>query len=241
MSYLGKTPSQGTRNRFYFTASGGETSLSGADDNGKTLTFADGAFVDVSKNGISLVAGTDYNTSTDNTIAGLAALTASDVVEIVAYDVFNIFSGSVNGPLNVSETVTAAAMTIDSSGSVEILGGTIELDGNTINGLNVTIADDAFATITPTDRNGGYLSIVASGEGVFPQVQFSCFVFADFGNSAAHTAVHQGSNFNISNAGPPTGTTGTDGFVTLFTGGTSGMFYLENRSVAQRNFQITLM
>jgi hypothetical protein len=115
MAYLGKTPSQGTRNRFYFTASGGETSLSGADDNGNTLTFADGAFVDVSVNGISLVAGTDYNTSTDNTIAGLTALSASDVVEIVAYDVFNIFSGSVNGPLNVSETVTASAFSGDGS------------------------------------------------------------------------------------------------------------------------------
>jgi hypothetical protein len=115
MAYLGKTPSQGVRNRFYFTASGGETSLSGADDNGNTLTFADGAFVDVSLNGISLVAGTDYNTSTDNTIAGLTALTASDVVEIVAYDVFNIFSGSVNGPLNVSETVTASAFSGDGS------------------------------------------------------------------------------------------------------------------------------
>jgi len=115
MAYLGKTPSQGTRNRFYFTASGGETSLSGADDNGNTLTFADGAFVDVSLNGVSLVAGTDYNTTTTNTISGLTPLAASDVVEIVAYDVFNIFSGSVNGPLNVSETVTASAFIGDGS------------------------------------------------------------------------------------------------------------------------------
>lgn len=115
MAYLGKTPSQGVRNRFYFTASGGETSLSGADDNGNTLTFADGAFVDVSINGITLVADTDYNTATDNTIAGLTAINAGDTVEIVAYDVFNIFSGSVNGPLNVSETVTASAFSGDGS------------------------------------------------------------------------------------------------------------------------------
>ena len=147
MAYLGKTPSQGVRNRFYFTASGGETSLSGADDNGNTLTFADGAFVDVSVNGISLVAGTDYNTSTDNTIAGLTALTANDVVEIVAYDVFNIFSGSVNGPLNVSETVTASAFSGDGSALTNLpsagisavvddttpqLGGNLDTNGNDV-------------------------------------------------------------------------------------------------------------
>jgi hypothetical protein len=36
MAYIGKTPSQATRSRFYYTATGGETSLSGADDNGNT-------------------------------------------------------------------------------------------------------------------------------------------------------------------------------------------------------------
>ena len=68
MAYLGKTPSQAVRQRYYFTASGGETSLSGADDNGNTLNFTDGAYVDVYLNGVLLVAGTDYNTSTANTI-----------------------------------------------------------------------------------------------------------------------------------------------------------------------------
>jgi len=141
MAYLGKTPSQGTRNRFYFTASGGETSLSGADDNGNTLTFADGAYVDVSVNGISLVAGTDYNTSTDNTIAGLTALSASDVVEIVAYDVFNIFSGSVNGPLTASAFIGdgSALTNLPAAGIAAVvddttpqLGGNLDTNGNDI-------------------------------------------------------------------------------------------------------------
>ena len=90
MSYIGKSPGVGVRTRYYYTASGGETSLSGADDNGAVLLFTDGAYVDVSLNGVALVAGVDYNTATTNTISGLAALGASDVVEIVVYDVFGI-------------------------------------------------------------------------------------------------------------------------------------------------------
>ncbi len=83
MAYLGRTPSQATRSRYYFTASGGETSLSGNDSNGNTLIFTDGNFVDVNLNGATLVAGSDYNTTTSNTIAGVAALAASYVVYIV--------------------------------------------------------------------------------------------------------------------------------------------------------------
>ena len=90
MSYIGKSPGVGVRTRYYYTASGGETSLSGADDNGAVLLFTDGAYVDVSLNGVALVAGVDYNTATTNTISGLAALAALDVVEIVVYDVFGI-------------------------------------------------------------------------------------------------------------------------------------------------------
>ena len=63
-------------------------------------------------NGVTLVAGTDYNTSTANTIAGLSALTASDVVEIVVYDVFSVFSGNVNSDFSVGGNLTVTG-TVD--------------------------------------------------------------------------------------------------------------------------------
>ena len=107
MAYLGKTPSQAVRSRYYFTATGGETSLSGADDNSNTLTFTDGNYVDVSLNGATLVAGTDYNTTTANTIGGLAALVASDVVEVVVYDTFSVFSGAFTGDISLGDNVKA--------------------------------------------------------------------------------------------------------------------------------------
>jgi len=107
MPYLGKTPSQATRQRYYKTASGGETSLSGTMTTGGTLTFSDGEFVDVSVNGVALVAGTDYNTTTANTIGGLSALSANDQVEIVVYDTFSVFDGSFNGDISLGDNVRA--------------------------------------------------------------------------------------------------------------------------------------
>jgi len=138
MPYIGRSEKFGVRNRFYYTqASGGATSISGADDAGKTLTFTDGAYVDVFLNGIALVAGTDYNTTTADTIAGLSALSGGDIIEVLVYDVFNVadtvsassggtFSGAItaNSGLNVGTikeaTGTTDAISIDSSGRVEI-------------------------------------------------------------------------------------------------------------------------
>ena len=112
MSYLGKTPTQGFRQRFVFTASGSETSLSGADDNSQTLSFTDGEYVDVMLNGVQLIAGSDYNTNTANTISGLTALAASDVVEVMVYDVFNV--------ANLSSYFTSARVPfIKSDGTVK--------------------------------------------------------------------------------------------------------------------------
>jgi hypothetical protein len=120
MAYIGKSPTgTGIRQRYYFTATGSETSLSGTDDNNLTLSFSDGAYVDVYLNGVLLVAGTDYNTSTANTISGLSALAANDIAEIVVYDVFT-----------VADTVSAKDGGTF-SGNV-VFSGTIDANGNEI-------------------------------------------------------------------------------------------------------------
>jgi len=90
MPYIGKSPSFGVRNRFVFTPDAGATSVSSTDDNGSTLTFTDGAFVDVYLNGVLLKPTTDYNTNTANTIAGLTATVANDEVTVIVYDVFAV-------------------------------------------------------------------------------------------------------------------------------------------------------
>ena len=166
MPYLGKTPSQATRARYYLTASGGETSISGSMTVGGTLTFTDGNFVDVSVNGVALVAGTDYNTNTANTIAGLSALTASDQVEIIVYDTFSVFSGdvdsdfSVGGNLSVTGTATLTG-NADFNGDLDV-DGTTNLDVVDIDGavdmastlqVDGAITSSAGATITTADNN----------------------------------------------------------------------------------------
>lgn len=91
MAYIGRFSNNvAVRQTYFYTATGGETSLSGADSNGNSLVFTDGTYVDVYLNGVLLVKDTDYNVNTANTIAGLSALSASDVVEIVVYDIFSI-------------------------------------------------------------------------------------------------------------------------------------------------------
>ena len=170
MSYIGKSPTQGVRSRYYFTATGGETSLSGADDNGVILIFTDGAYVDVYLNGVLLVAGTDYNTTTTNTIGGIAALAASDIVEIIVYDVFTLpdaVKASTGGTF--SGTITATAFIGDGSSLTGVvadlvndttpqLGGDLDLNSSDITGTgNVSITGTVTATgdITAASFNGG--------------------------------------------------------------------------------------
>ena len=91
MPYIGRsTDGFGIRERFTYVASANATSISGADANGRTLSFEDPEYVDVFLNGVRLKKGTDYDTNTANTITNLAALAASDEVEVIVQDVFTL-------------------------------------------------------------------------------------------------------------------------------------------------------
>ena len=48
MPYLGRSSNFGVRTVFQYLPSAGDTSVSGADADGKTLSFADGNYIDVS-------------------------------------------------------------------------------------------------------------------------------------------------------------------------------------------------
>ena len=141
MAYLGRsTDGFGVRDRFVYTASGSETSVSGADDNSRTLKFEDGTYVDVYLNGIFLLRGTDYNTTTTNTIGGLASLAASDIVEVIVYDVFTVadtvsktkggaFTGGITFSSTTTMTGTTSATQIDIEGETLLEERAIMLEG----------------------------------------------------------------------------------------------------------------
>lgn len=81
--------------RWRKTAVGGETSLTGTDDNGATLTYTVNLEF-VYLNGALLARGQDYTATNGTGITGLTALTAGDVVEVLSYSSFNL----VNIPSN---------------------------------------------------------------------------------------------------------------------------------------------
>jgi len=93
MPYLGRSSNFGVRSVFHYLPSAGDTSVSGADADGKTLAFADGNYIDVYLNGVKLKHDTDYNTNTANTVAGLSATAANDEVTVVVYDAFSLATG----------------------------------------------------------------------------------------------------------------------------------------------------
>ena len=87
MSYIGQAPGLGEAERFIFTASGSETSVT-ADDNGVLINYTVNQ-LSLYLNGVKLVMGTDFTATNGSTITGLAALAAGDVVEVIALSTFS--------------------------------------------------------------------------------------------------------------------------------------------------------
>ena len=177
MPYIGKSPTgSGVRTRYYFTATGGETSLSGADDGGKALTFSDGEYVDVYLNGVALVAGTDYGTATANTIGGLAALSGGDIVEVVVYDIYNV--AKIN-----SEAVRTRHYYTATGGETSI--GTAQIPGLSFpGGTEIEVSLNGISLVQGTDYNTtaantiGGLSALSAGN-VVAVVLYDKFQLAD--------------------------------------------------------------
>ena len=172
MPYIGRsTDGIGVRNRFLYLASASDTSVSGADANGATLTFTDGAYVDVYLNGVLLKAGTDYNTNTANTIAGLSAMASNDEVTVIVYDVFTVgdmvsatSGGTFSGAITFSSTVSG----LDVNGTEIILDadGDTTITADTDDTIDIKIGgSDIFQmTASKLDLNGKELILDADAD-----------------------------------------------------------------------------
>jgi hypothetical protein len=90
------------------TMAGGETDVSGTDDNAVTLSYTAG-LEQVFINGVLQVRGTDYTATNGTSIDSLSALVASDIVTVVCY-----------APFNVANTI--APTVVDAKG--DLLAGT---------------------------------------------------------------------------------------------------------------------
>ena len=74
---------------YKYTVAGGATSVSGADDNGLTLSYTVGK-EQVYINGVLQVRGSDYTASTGSSITGISAMIASDIVTVLAFTSFSV-------------------------------------------------------------------------------------------------------------------------------------------------------
>lgn len=134
--------------RFRYTAAGGETSESGPDDNGVTLSYLPGK-EQVYLNGVLLVRGEDYTGSTGTSITALSpALTAGDVLEIITFTSFDLATVIPNtifdakGDLIVASTADTAGklsvgtdgfvLTADSTQALGVKWAEVDLQSSTI-------------------------------------------------------------------------------------------------------------
>ena len=85
----------GTSNRFHYSISSSTTTVTGADDNSKTLAY-DAGFVDVYLNGVRLTEG-DITTTSGSSIVFASAIGVSgtDEVDVVAYGTFQLTNFSI--------------------------------------------------------------------------------------------------------------------------------------------------
>jgi len=179
MSYLGQAPGLGEAERFIFTASGSETSVT-ADDNGVLINYTVGQ-VSVYLNGVKLVMGTDFTATNGSTIAGLAALTASDVVEVIALSTFSpadtvpatggTFTGNVthsgdlrSGTLKAADgtaaiTVANSTGKVTIAGDLQVSGTTVTIDAETLVVEDKNIEMGSVDSPTDSTADGGGITL----------------------------------------------------------------------------------
>ena len=107
------------------TASGGETSLSGNDDNSQPLSYTAGQEL-LYINGVLQKRAVDYVATTGTTITGLNALAASDVVTVWTVNAFSVTNAIPNS------TITAKGDLIVGTGSGTYTAQTVGTDGQVL-------------------------------------------------------------------------------------------------------------
>jgi hypothetical protein len=141
--------------RYRFNATGGETSVSGTDANGLTLSYIPGK-AQVYLNGVLLVPTTDYTASNGTSITSLAALASGDVLEVITFTSFELASA-------IEETIFDAKGDILVGTAADTVGklavGTngyyLKADSSTATGLAWSAVD---ALPSQTGNSGKYLT-----------------------------------------------------------------------------------
>jgi hypothetical protein len=146
--------------RFRFTAAGGETSVSGADANGLTLSYIPGK-EQVYLNGVLLARTSDYTASNGTSITSLAALAASDIVEIITFTAFEL-ADSIARSLFDAKGDILVATSADTPGKLTVgtNGYFLKADSSTATGLTWAAVDLSSYATTSTVQDNQLLAIM---------------------------------------------------------------------------------
>ena len=114
----------GTSARFTYTATAGQTTFTGSDNNGNTLAY-DAGFIDVYLNGVKLVNGTDVTVTSGNSVVLASGASASDTLDLVGFGTFNVASIA-------ASSITSGTLNNDRLPSPTLI---VKGDGSSVDGL----------------------------------------------------------------------------------------------------------
>ena len=121
----------GTSNRFEYTATAGQTTFTGADNNSATLAY-DAGFIDLYVNGIKL-ANSDFTATSGSSVVLASAAAVNDIISVVAYGTFQLANISINDLTDTPASIGTAgqalvvngagnALTYSNASSAEVYG-----------------------------------------------------------------------------------------------------------------------
>ena len=191
MPYIGNQPGTGVRNRFIYTATASQTTFTGADDNSKTLKYADSNYIDVYLNGVCLEPGTDYTADTKTSVVLTQAASLNDTLKVVAYDVASMDNslsksdgGTIEAGVTIKTTDNSTQLTLESTDADATTGPNMSLyrnsasptDGDQTGSIFFIGKDDP---VNDTTYGAITTHIVDSSSGIpsFLRFSFSSFSF----------------------------------------------------------------
>jgi len=190
--------------RFRFVASGGETTISGADANGAVLAYTAG-LEQVVLNGAVLVRGHDYTATNGTSITGLSpALVASDVLEVFSFIAFTVANTYTQSQVDGFVTSLGGTATAWTSYTPVLKQGSTTVSATVNYAKYKQIGKTVFLTVkltsTGTGSAGGRIGISAP-TGLVPTLDSLESVHGNFGLLDAGTAFYHGFAYYTSERG----------------------------------------
>ena len=160
--------------RFRYTATGGETTKSGTDDNGLTLSYIPGK-EQVYLNGVLLARTSDYTATNGSSITSLAALAAGDILEIITFTAFELADAIARSTFDAKGDILVGTSN-DTPGKIAVgtNGQYLQADSTTATGLKwstvtgysaPTIGSTSIASGATVTTLSGVTDIVLNGAG----------------------------------------------------------------------------